>query len=160
MMGASGLLLPARKEMTMKHARIVLALLLLVAIVGCYAASVDTGRTPSTQVIKKPWASCWIYGLVPPSTVETAAKCPSGVATVKTNISFVNGLVGILTLGIYTPMEIVVTCADESSMGFMGPQPDVIVPWDATQEQIQEAFALAADQAVASREPVLVRLEQ
>ncbi|HEX6576075.1 MAG TPA: Bor family protein [Gemmatimonadaceae bacterium] len=78
---------------------------------GCYHATIDTGRTPSPTKIEKHWASGWIYGLVPPSTIETAQKCPSGVARVETQLSFANQLVNFLTFGIYTPMDIVVTCA-------------------------------------------------
>jgi hypothetical protein len=82
-----------------------------IAMNACYHATVDTGRTPSPQVIEKPWASGWIYGLVPPSTVETAQKCPNGVAKVETQLSFANQIVNFLTIGIYTPMAIRVTCA-------------------------------------------------
>jgi hypothetical protein len=82
---------------------------------GCYHATVDTGLPPSNEQITKSFASSWIAGLIPPSTVETASKCPNGVAQVDTQLSFVNQLVGIITLGIYTPMEIVVTCAARSS---------------------------------------------
>lgn len=84
---------------------------LFVASVACYHATIDTGLTPSTQVVEKAWASGWIYGLVPPKTVETMAKCPNGVSKVETQLSFVNQLVNFLTLGIYTPMAIKVTCA-------------------------------------------------
>jgi hypothetical protein len=62
-------------------------------------------------VINKSFASGWIFGLVPPKTVSTAAKCPAGPAIVETQLSFVNQLVSFLTLGIYTPMAIKVTCA-------------------------------------------------
>lgn len=82
----------------------------LIATAGCYHATVETGATPSTEVIEKSFASAWIYGLVPPSTVSTAAKCPNGVAKVETQLSFVNQVVSFLTLGIYTPMQIKVTC--------------------------------------------------
>ena len=81
------------------------------AISGCYHASIETGATPSAQVIEKPWASGWIYGLVPPSTVETAQRCTNGVAKIETKLSFANQLVNFLTGGIYTPMSIKVTCA-------------------------------------------------
>jgi hypothetical protein len=56
----------------------------LVALGGCYHATVETGATPSTVVVDKSFASSWIYGLVPPSIVSTAAKCPDGVAKVET----------------------------------------------------------------------------
>ena len=83
----------------------------LLLLGGCYHATVETGATPSTVVIDQSFASSWIYGLVPPKLVSTTSKCPSGVAKVETQHSFVNGLVGVLTFGIYTPMQIKVTCA-------------------------------------------------
>ena len=54
--------------------------LLVLAVSGCYHATVDTGE--------KHWASSWIGGLVPPETVETAERCPDGVAKVETKQTF------------------------------------------------------------------------
>ncbi len=92
-----------------------LALALLLSA-GCYHATVETGLRPGPQTIEVPFAHCWIAGLVPPAVVETMAQCPNGVARVETQQSFVNGLVGVLTFGIYTPMEILVTCAEEGGV--------------------------------------------
>ena len=89
----------------------VLLLGMAVGSTGCYHATVETGAPPSAETVSKAWAAGWIYGLVPPSTVETAQKCTSGVARVETQLSFANQLVSLLTLGIFTPMEIKVTCA-------------------------------------------------
>ena len=83
----------------------------LVLLAGCYHAVVNTGLAPSPTVIEKPWASGWVYGLVPPNPLSTMQQCPGGVAKVETQHSFVNMLVQGLTLGIYTPMTIKVTCA-------------------------------------------------
>jgi hypothetical protein len=76
--------------------------------------------------IEKPWANGWIYGLVPPSPVETAQKCPNGVAKIDTQLSFANQLVDFLTLGIYTPMDIRVTCAQArtAALPFIHAGPD------------------------------------
>ena len=84
----------------------------LVPLAGCFHATVDTGVAPSNLVIEKHWASGWIMGLVPPSTIATQARCPSGVAKIETKLSFLNQLVSILTVSIYTPMYIQVTCAE------------------------------------------------
>ena len=61
------------------------------------------------QVIDIPWAHSWVYGLVPPAPVNASSQCTNGVAKVETEMSFLNGLVG-LTWGIYTPIHIKVTC--------------------------------------------------
>lgn len=79
---------------------------------ACYHATITTGARPGPERIEERWASGWIYGLVPPATVETMMKCSQGVAQVETKLSFLNQLVSGLTFGIYTPMEIVVTCAE------------------------------------------------
>lgn len=84
---------------------------LALTLSGCYHATIDTGRTPSGQVIERDWAHGFVYGLVPPSTVETASRCPNGVARVETQLSFLNQLTTFLTWGLYTPMEITVQCA-------------------------------------------------
>lgn len=91
--------------------RLLSVLVLTLILPACYHATIDTGLTPGPQTLENKWASGWIYGLVPPSTVETMERCPNGVARVETQLSFANQLVNFITLGIYTPMEIVVTCA-------------------------------------------------
>ncbi len=91
--------------------RTLLTIAALSLTAGCYHATVETGLTPSAVTVEKGWAHGWILGLVPPSTVETIGKCPNGVAKVETQLSFANQLVSALTGGIYTPMEIKVTCA-------------------------------------------------
>ena len=82
---------------------------------GCYHQIVQTGRTPGTTVIERPWTATWLWGLVPADQISVVSQCPSGVATVETQQSFANGLVGLLTLGIYTPQEVRVTCATGSA---------------------------------------------
>ena len=44
-------------------------------------------------------------------TIAAQETCTDGVSKVETQHSFLNGLVGGLTLGIYTPIDITVTCA-------------------------------------------------
>jgi hypothetical protein len=89
--------------------------------------------------------------------VETAAKCPNGVARVETRLSFLNQLVSGLTLGIYTPMEIVVTCAERSSSSLdSGTESDLHVRLDASDQEVLQVFALAAEKAVRSKKPVYV----
>jgi hypothetical protein len=88
---------------------------------GCYHATVETGLPPSPQTLERAWAHGWLFGLVPPSTTETQQRCPTGVARVETQLSFVNQLAYIVTTGIYSPMSIVVTCAASSAQGAVGP---------------------------------------
>lgn len=128
-----------------------------VLVSGCYHATIETGLQPGSQTIHKPWAASWIYGLVPPSTVSAASECPSGVARVETQHSFLNQLVGFLTLGIFTPIEIKVTCAGAGSDG-SATSDDVAVARAAEPAVYQAVFAAAAERAARTKQPVLVEL--
>lgn len=123
-------------------------------LAACYHATIETGLPPSSQVLEQSFASSWIYGLVPPKTVETATRCPQGVAKVETQHTFVNQLVGFLTLGIYTPMHIRVTCA-QAAAAVGGPLLDV--PAAGSETAVRAVFASAADLAAQQRRAVLVR---
>lgn len=135
-----------------------LSLLAVVLVAsGCYHARIETGLTPSAQVYEESFASGWIYGLVPPSTVEAGEECPNGVAVVETELSFVNQLVSAFTFGIYTPMHITVTCAAAGSAALDAESVDIAHGADT--EAVAQAFMQAADRAVVSEQPVLVRFE-
>jgi hypothetical protein len=118
---------------------------------GCYHVTVDTGRQPSGQTIEKPWANSFVYGLVPPETVETASRCPNGVAKVESQISFLNGLVAALTLSIYTPMTIQVQCAAGA--------PDPEAQPTSTLDAAGKALLDAARTSARTGEAVLVKLQ-
>jgi Bor protein len=92
--------------------RKLIPLALALILSACFHAVIETGATPSTVTIERHWAAGWLYGLVPPSTTETQAKCPAGVAKVETQHSFLNMFAAGLAWGIYEPMTIVVTCAE------------------------------------------------
>lgn len=111
-------------------------------LAGCYHATITTGATPSSVTIDNKWASSWVYGLVPPSTVETARQCPRGVARVETRLSFLNQLVGLLTLGIYTPMDIRVTCAEGAPV-----ETSVMVPEGSPDSTWAGALGQAAERS-------------
>jgi Bor protein len=129
---------------------------LLVAGLACYHATVDTGLTPSTVTVEKSFAPAWIDGLIPPSTVETASKCPNGAAKVETQLSFVNMLVGLITLSIFTPMDIKVTCAQARHASLPNTAPAIDVGANATAEQIRDAIGRAAEMSLRTGEPVYV----
>ena len=93
----------------MQFPRRVLPLLCL-SLGACYHANVETGRAPGAQKIEKGWAASWLAGAIPPQTVD-AKTCANGVSRVETQHSPLNYMVGVLTLALYTPMSITVTCA-------------------------------------------------
>jgi hypothetical protein len=130
---------------------------LVVALTACYHATIDTGRSPSPEIINQPWASGWIYGLVPPKTVETMAKCPNGVSKVETMHSFLNSLVGGLTFGIYTPITIKVTCAASGRGSIPTGASQIQLGANAAPQQIQDVLTRAAMLSFQSGTPVYIQ---
>ena len=121
--------------------RILMPVLAVLTLSGCYHATVNTGIAPGPTQIEHPWAASWIIGLVPPATVEALSECGSaGVARVETQQSFLNGLVAILTLSVFTPMDITVTCGRGDE-----------------QEDVEVTDAVELMSALQSGQPFLVR---
>jgi Bor protein len=130
-----------------------------VVLSGCYHAIIDTGRQPSGTVIEDKWADSFIGGLVPPDPIETAQRCPAGIAKVETQHSFLNLLVAALTWSIYTPMQITVHCAaaagDDASA-----DSTVRVPAKASEAEVRAAFERAAQLSAATGNAAWLVLEQ
>ena len=131
---------------------------LLVVLAACYHATIDMGRPASPQVVEDQWADGWVLGLVPPKTVEVAGRCPNGVAKVETHLSFVNQLVGFLTIGIYTPMSIKVTCAASGSGAAGVESADITIDADASIEEQRQAFTGVAALALNAGKPIWVEI--
>lgn len=123
---------------------------------GCYHATIETGLPPSSQTVENDWAPSWIAGLVPPKTVETAERCPDGVAKVETRLSFMNQVVSIITLGIYTPMSIRVTCAAQSALPQDAAGSGVLILEGASPDEKQKALAAAAALSAVNGDAVFV----
>lgn len=132
---------------------------LVVATAGCYKTTVETGLTPGSTVIEKPWASSFVNGLVPIETVNAASECSNGVARVETEHTFLNMVANILTFGIYTPMSITVTCAAGSMEEAAATDAEVIdvagSDAEALEAALNEATVRSLEQLGA---PVYVRM--
>lgn len=126
----------------------------LLALPACYHATIETGLTASATVVEKPMASGWLFGLVPPSTVQTQSKCPQGVAKVETQYSFLNWLVGAITGGIYTPMSIKVTCAQGGRASIPSGAATILVGAEDSPEVLQAALEQAVRLSVEKGIPV------
>lgn len=138
----------------MRATRVVLLAVITLALsTACYHAIVDTGRAPNGVQIEKPWANSFVYGLVPPDVVETASQCPDGLARVETRHSFLNGLVASLTFGLYTPMEITVSCAGSTASAGTAPTVAAGESPESHRDAIQEASEITRE----LDEPVYVR---
>jgi hypothetical protein len=90
--------------------RSLLVALVAAVVAGCYHITVVTGAPPAPTVVDKPWQMSFVYGLAPPPELNVKDQCPTGVAKVETQQSFLNGLVSALSAGIVTPIQTTVTC--------------------------------------------------
>lgn len=88
------------------------------ALVGCYQHTYHVGSgAPTGSLVYENWTNHWLWGLVSPEeAVVLDAVCPSGNATIRSETTFLNGLVSALTSGIYTPTTVQVRC-DTGSNG-------------------------------------------
>lgn len=85
---------------------------------GCYHATVtDPNTPPAATRVGNSWAHSWLWGLVPPRDVEATACGAGGIQRVETQINFAQGFVSFITGGIYTPMQIDVTCGQPGGGG-------------------------------------------
>jgi hypothetical protein len=125
---------------------------------ACHHATVNTGLQPSGQKSSQ-WGHSFIYGLVPPGTVDGTAKCPNGVARVETQLSFPNQLVSWLTFGLYSPMTITVECAATRSADLPADAATISVSQDATEEEIASTIGEAAQRSAEQKVPVWVSFE-
>ncbi|MEK7668638.1 MAG: hypothetical protein AAB409_08320 [Gemmatimonadota bacterium] len=130
----------------------------VVVLAGCYHVTVETGLAPATTTIDQPWALGFVYGLVPPPTVNTMARCPKGVAKVETQMDFLNGLVSFFTGGILTPWHIKVTCALDGTTRAAAEGAEVIqVGAPGAPASMRDAIVRAADEAFQTGHPVYVQ---
>ena len=90
----------------------------------------------------------YIGGLVAPPTIETASKCPSGVAMVETQHTFVNGLVQVFTGNLLNPINVKITCAASGRSA---------APTIRSQGDAIKAISEAADRARETGAPVFVQ---
>ena len=126
----------------------------LVMLPACYHQVVQTGRTPGPTTVEKPWTATWLWGIVPASPIDVTQNCPGGIATVETKMTFMNGLVTAVTLGIYTPRDVKVTCASGTARG--SGMKEFIVTRDASHDEKRALLAEAIAESARTEQPVLV----
>jgi len=106
-----------------------LALAAALVVSGCYHSIVNSGLPVSTEVHRESFKAAFIAGLVP-AVVDASSYCQGRRwARVETQYSFLNWVVGVVTFGIFTPMDIRVYCAAPGASaevpGTTSPGPDI-----------------------------------
>lgn len=126
---------------------------------GCFQAEMTTDKEPGDTVVEKSFASSFIFGLVP-ATVDVSDDCTNGIASAERKISFLNGLVGGLTLNLYTPQSVTVTCAAGGAMSdaSQDAEADFTVSENAEPTEIEKTLSTAALQSALTQESVEVQV--
>jgi len=82
---------------------------------GCYTISYK-GDRPGLGSEQSEWDNYFLWGLVGEAKVDLRQVCPRGVSSWKSQQTFVQGLIGIVTLGIYVPRSVIVECGSGTAM--------------------------------------------
>ena len=122
---------------------------------GCFHQVVQTGRTPGATVVSKPWTPTFIFGLVPAPPIDVSKECPNGVATVETQMSFVNGLVSAITFGLYDPHDVKITCA--AGRASLDGAREINIARNSSEAERNAGFAAAIELSARTGQPVTVR---
>jgi len=140
----------------MNRKRWVATSLLTLSTAACFHQVVQTGRAPGSTVVDKAFVSTWLWGLVPAQPLDVRQQCPSGVAVITSETSFMNGLVGAITLGIYTPQHVTVTCATGTASLPSGAR-EIRIPTDATPTERAALVSEAVRETASSSSPTILR---
>ena len=89
---------------------------------GCFHSSVLMPTVPPGEK-HDTWVNGWLWGSVGGQISADVFCHGRGVARIDTKRSFGNILVSWVTLGIYTPSHIAVTCAEGPQYGALPPPP-------------------------------------
>ena len=92
-----------------------MAVAAVVLLSGCFHQVVATGLPAGTAKVDRPWTSTWIFGLVEAKPIDVRQLCSSGVAFVESKFTVGNWFGSLITLGIWTPRNVSVTCASGGS---------------------------------------------
>jgi hypothetical protein len=131
-------------------------LVMVLVTSACFHQVVQTGRAPSQTIVDKPWVTTWLWGLVAAEPIDVRRECPSGTAIIETETSFMNGLASVVTLGIFTPQHVRVTCASRSAS--LPPNAtEIRIPVDATSDGRRQIIERAVEQSIERHAPVVLR---
>jgi hypothetical protein len=90
--------------------------LICLTAAGCYKHSYTVGAGGDTNGTAKysQWESHWFFGIIGESQIDLKTVCPSGNATVKDEMSFLNGLVGAFIGIVWHPTTVEIYCGAEA----------------------------------------------
>jgi hypothetical protein len=85
---------------------------LLVLVSGCFSVTSrpEGGLRIATQPTYEQRQDFFLWGLVGESHIDTNKVCKHGVSQLQSQTTFVDGLLGVVTLGIYAPTSAKIWC--------------------------------------------------
>jgi len=128
-----------------------IAVMLSVMSITSAAQAQDSTSLSARVNAAKQWATTFVYGVVPATVAQAAARCQDGLAKVRRGETPANTLVSIVTLGMFNPITILVTCAAPSEKAAID------VPADASLNERRNALADAVDESLKTHHWVVVR---
>jgi len=103
-----------RRFLAVRAAAWIIGAAVCFAASGCFTSMVKSGAPAAPPAVEhdEKWHSGIIFGIAELSgPYDLSRICPNGWAEIKTETSFVNGLVQFLTMNIYNPQTVTVRCA-------------------------------------------------
>jgi hypothetical protein len=82
---------------------------------GCYTTRFQSNLAPGGAKFEEK-GNFFLWGLVGEKEVDLKKMCPAGPARWQNQQTFVDGLIGTVTLGIYIPRTITVECTGAKAM--------------------------------------------
>jgi hypothetical protein len=101
----------------MTHRFLTNSLVLAIALTttSCYKATFYPDPAVSKGETHEEWTDFFVFGLVGTEDFKVEHFCADGdVTMIRTGGNFATGLVSLLTIGIYTPHKIYVSCAADT----------------------------------------------
>lgn len=91
--------------------RACLATVILIAS-GCYSVTArpDGGFKVATAPTFQQRQDFFLWGLVGENHINTQQVCPNGASQIQSQVTFVDGLLNVITLGIYSPQSARIWC--------------------------------------------------
>ena len=92
--------------------RMMMTIGMVLVMAGCFEHTYTMGAgAPSGPIVYDEGQDHWLGGLIGERTHDVSQVCPSGNATIHDEQTFLNGLVAVITGGIYTPTTLTIRCA-------------------------------------------------
>jgi hypothetical protein len=82
--------------------RLALTVGLSVVAAGCHTMRFELADEPATTIVTER-KSYFLWGLAPTVEVNVLERCPNGAAAVREETTFLDGLMSVPTLGIWSP---------------------------------------------------------